>query len=184
MIKLKVKKAEGKHDLGTSKFLGRPTLPKGLAEEFDSSVLFFLQINLEEIKDLDKENLLPHTGYLYFFIDTSDDVYDLKPIVKYFDGIPEEVIDDFNSVVPGYEEYQDEYLVEFELSNEDSSGTKLFGYPSDWNYSDEPNQLLLQFDPLDSEMGIFDMLDGYLYFFFDHDNPLDFDKVILMEEYS
>lgn len=182
-IRLKIKSGEEKHDLGVSKFLGKPVLPGDWANEFPETVLFFLQINLEEIKDLDKDNLLPHTGYLYFFLDTAEGEYDMKPIVRYFDGIPDAVFDDFNSMVPDYSQYTDEYLVEFEEVDDDEVCTRLFGNPSDWNYEDEPPKLLLQFDPLDG-LGIFEYIDGLLYFFFDKKNPQNFKKVTLMEEFS
>ena len=182
-IKLKIKEAVGEHDLGVSKFLGRPTLPEGLADKFDETVLFFLQINLEEIKDLDKENKLPHKGYLYFFLGTADSEYSLKPIVKYYDGIPTDVIDDFNSIVPEYEEYTKEYLIEFEECDDYDSGHKLLGKPNDWNYAEESDELLLQFDPLEGDMGIFSHLDGLIYFFFGKDRK-HFKDVKIMEEIS
>ena len=183
-IKLTVKKAEGKYDQGRSKFLGNPVLPEKWVNAFDGSVIFLLQIRLEEIKDLDKDNKLPHKGYLYFFLDTVDGDYSLRPIVRYYDGIPTDAVDDFNSVVPGYEDYIEEYLIEFESVDDGDNCTKLLGYPSDWNYQDEPRKLLLQFDPLDPGIEIFDYIDGLFYFFFDENDEKDFSKVTLMEEYS
>ena len=183
-IKLKLKNNNAQHDLGVSKFLGKPVLPHEWVDEFDETVLFLLQINLEEIKDLDRDNRLPHKGYLYFFLDTVDGEYSLRPIVRYYEGEPTDVVDDFNIVVPGYEEYTDEYLVEFELVDDEASGTKLFGTPADWNYQDEPRKLLLQFDPLDPGIELFDYIDGLFYFFFDENDEKDFSKITLMEEYS
>lgn len=182
-IRLKIKKSNGEHDLGVSKFLGKPTLPEELVNAFDETVLFLLQINLEEIKDLDKENKLPHKGYLYFFLDTADSEYSLKPIVKYYPGEPTVVIDDFNAMVPEYEEYVEEFLVEFEECDDYEAGHKLFGKPNDWNYAEESDELLLQFDPLEGDMGIFSHLDGLIYFFFGKDRK-HFKDVKLMEEIS
>ena len=62
-------------------------------------------------------------------------------------------------------------------------GNKLFGKPNDWNYAEEPKQLLLQFDPLDSEMGLFSHLDGLIYFFFGNDRK-SFKDVEIQEEIS
>ena len=183
-IRLKLKNNTGNHDLGVSKFLGKPVLPHEWIDEFDETVLFLLQINLEEIKDLDKDNKLPHKGHLYFFLDTVDGDYSLHPIVRYYDGIPTDVVDDFNSIVPGYEDYIEEYLIEFESIDDGANCTKLLGYPSDWNYQDEPKKLLLQFDPLDPGIEIFDYIDGLFYFFFGENDEKDFSKVTLMEEYS
>ena len=59
---------------------------------------------------------------------------------------------------------------------------KLFGKPNDWNYADESEQLLFQFDPLATDMGIFSHLDGLIYFFFGKDK--NFKDVKLLEEIS
>lgn len=182
-IRLKVRKAEGDYDLGASKFLGSPVLPEGMENEFNDTTIFLLQLRLEDIKDLDKENLLPHEGYLYIFLDTANSEYSLIPIVKYVEEEPTQCIGQFNEVVDGYEQYVDDYLIEFEFCDDYETGHKLFGTPNDWNYADEPRQLLFQFDPLDGEMGIFNHLDGLLYFFFGGDRG-DFESVTLMEEIS
>ena len=71
-IKLKVKKASGDYDVGCSKMLGDPVLPEGMLEELPPTAMFLMQIKLEDIKDLDVENKLPHKGYLYFFLDAED----------------------------------------------------------------------------------------------------------------
>ena len=182
-IRIKAKKAEGEHDLGTSKFLGNPVLPEELTE-LDESIMFLMQINLEEIKDLDTENILPHKGYLYFFLDTANGEYDLKPIVKYYDGEPTYLVDNYNSIVDGFEDLVDEYLITFEKCDDSEPGNKLLGVPSDWNYEDESKKLLFQYDPLDNEFDFLSFLDGYLYFFFHGDDYKDFDNIELMEEYS
>ena len=182
-IRLKVKKAEGKYDLGVSKFLGNPVLPEKWINAFDDTTIFLLQIRLEDIKDLDKDNLLPHTGYLYFFLDISNSEYSLKPIVKYYKGEPTTCLNGFNDIVDGYEAYVDDYLIEFEECDDYETGNKLLGKPNDWNYAGEPKQLLLQFDPLDSEMGLFSHLDGLIYFFMGEDKKT-FKDVEIIEEIS
>ena len=182
-IKLTAKIADGPYDQGRSRFLGSPVLSDEIMNELDDTVMFLLQINLEEIAELDPENVLPHKGYLYFFLDTAEGEYNLKPIVKYYPGYPENVYDDFNSVVPGYEDYVDEYLIEFSKCDDYEGGNKLLGKPNDWNYQDEPKKLLFTFDPLDSDMGLFDYMDGVFYFFFEGKTN-EFDKVSLKEEIS
>ena len=97
--------------------------------------------------------------------------------------ITELAIDDFNASVEGYEQYHDAYLMEFSEADEDEICTRLFGVPSDWNYGGESPKLLMQYDPLDNEMGFLDTLDGFFYFFF-VDDEKDFEKIILMEEYT
>lgn len=186
-IRLKIKKNPGDYDPGVSKFLGNPTLPKGWANTFDESVIFFLQINLEELAELDKENVLPHKGYLYFFLDIAESQWDMKAIVRYYPGIPEEIVDGFNEAVPGFEKYTKDFVVEFEETDEASATTRLLGIPNDWNYAEEHRKLLLQFDPLDSDLdGLFTGIDGLLYFFFDEKEPFKYEKVKveLVEEFS
>lgn len=187
-IGLRIKQDVENIEPNASKLLGSPVLPEGWLEKLDPSVIFLLQVNLSDIKDLDKDNVLPHEGYLYFFLDTVEGEYDLKPIVRYFKGEPLEVVENFNEVVDGYEEYVKEYPVEFFECEDDASGTRLLGVPADWNYAEEPRRLLLQFDPLDPGLGIFENIDGLFYFFFKEGVKEPFKtsnvKVELQEEYS
>ena len=181
-IGIKVKKAEGDYDLLASKFFGEPTVPLGWEGEFYDDEIFFCQIRLADIAHLDKDNRLPHTGYLYVFLDTEGGDYDLVADVKYFDGEPELVLDGFNLDVAGYERFNNAYLMEFVEVDDDDACTRLFGNPSDWNYDDTPPKMLLQYDPLDNETGFLDFLDGFLYFFYGDDDDLE--EVWLQEEFS
>lgn len=54
---------------GLSKFGGTPDFPPGFKWPYfkDKPMVFFAQINLDELKDLDIENILPKKGILYFF---------------------------------------------------------------------------------------------------------------------
>ena len=182
-IKITVNKAPEGYDLGASKFFGTPTVPLAWQEDFDDDEIFLCQIRLSDIAELDKENRLPHTGYLYIFLHTEGGKYRLGADVRYHNGEPELAIDDFNTAVEDYEQYNEAYLMEFSEVDEDEICTKLFGLPSDWNYENAPPQLLMQYDPLDSEMGFLDYLDGFVYFFFG-DGEKDWKNIILMEEYS
>lgn len=182
-IKMKVRPAPAEYDLTASKFFGSPTIPEEWADDFDEDVIFLCQIRLQDIAPYDKENRLPHTGYLYIFLDTYEGEYDLVPIVRYSADEPDTVIEDFNESVAGYEEYTEAWLIEFEEGEEDEACTRLLGVPSDWNYEEEPPRLLMQFDPLDSDMGIFNHIDGFFYFLFGEDEK-DFSAVTLVEEYS
>ena len=182
-IGIKVKKAEGIYDLGASKFFGTPTVPSAWEGDFYEDEIFFCQIRLSDIAELDRENRLPHTGYLYIFLETDEGSYHLKANVRYYDGEPELAIDDFNTAVEGYEHYNDEYLMEFFEVDGDETCTRLFGVPCDWSYADESPELLMQYDPLDSKMGFLDSVDGYLYLFFS-ENERDFNNVNLHLEYS
>ena len=182
-IRIKTKKAPEAYDPGASKFFGTPTVPLAWEEDFDDDEIFFCQIRLSDIAALDRENRLPHTGYLYIFLHTEEGKYGLGADVRYFDGEPELAFDGFNAAVEDYEGFTEAYLMEFSESDESEDCTRLFGVPSDWSYEDEPPKLLMQYDPLDNEMGFLDFLDGFLYFFFGEDEK-DFESITLTEEYS
>ena len=53
-----------------SKIGGKPYLPKDFIWPYyqELPLSFLAQINLEEVKSLDKDNLLPDRGMLYFFM--------------------------------------------------------------------------------------------------------------------
>lgn len=182
-IKIITKKAPDNYDLGASKFFGTPTIPLEWQDNFSDDEIFFCQIRLSDIAKLDEENKLPHTGYLYIFLHTGCGIRDFRADVRYYEGEPTLAFDDFNAAVDGYENYTEAYLMEFSEASEDEDCTRLFGIPSAWSQEDHPKKLLLQYDPLDHEMGFLDSLDGYLYFFFG-ENERDFEKVTLTEEYS
>ena len=182
-IGIKVKKAEGDYDLSASKFFGEPTVPLDWESAFYDDEIFFCQIRLADIAHLDKDNQLPHTGYLYFFIHTEGGHYDLLADIKYHNGEPEVVLDQFNEQVEEYQQFNQAYLMEFCEVDDDAICTKLLGTPSDWNYEQAPPKMLLQFDPLDNEMGFLDFLDGFVYFFYGDDEN-DLEEVWLQEEFS
>ena len=182
-IKITVKKAPESYDLGASKFFGTPTVPLAWDGDFSEDEIFFCQIRLSDIAALDPENRLSHTGYLYIFLGTEGGEYRLSADVRYHADEPELAIDGFNAVVDGYEKYTEAYLMEFSATDVEEDCTRIFGVPSDWSYADEPPRLLMQFDPLDSEMGFLDCLDGFLYFFFG-ENERDMGGVMLHEEFS
>ena len=182
-IGIQTKKAPARYDLGASKFFGTPTIPEDWAEDFGDDEIFFCQLRLADVAPLDKENRLPQTGYLYVFLHTGDGEYHLRADVRYFDGEPSLALDGFNDAVEGYEKYEDAYLMSFSEVPDTADGTRLFGVPSDWCYGEEPPRLLLQYDPLEGDMGFLDHLDGYLYLFLGEDGA-DLTQVTLRTEYS
>lgn len=164
-IGIKIKKADGKHDFGASKFFGAPVIPAKWLESFSDDVIFFAQIRLSDIAELDTENKLPHTGYLYLFLDT--EMYPYQAMAYYYDGKPDVVIDDFNETEPQFARLNEDWLMSFEPVGENFDGIRLLGIPSsDYETDDE---LLLQFDPLAENTGFLDDIDGYAYFFFGED---------------
>ena len=178
-IGIKVERAQGVLDMGESKFFGDPTVPS--AWDYEDSELFLCQIRLCDIAELDKENKLPHTGYLYVFLDMAQGEHNMRASVRYCEGEPDIVIDDFNECVDGYEEFTKAYTMHFYEVDDSADCTRLFGVPSDSDAGE--GALLLQFDPLDSDMGFLSSVDGFLYLFFGESKD-DFSKVTLKLQYS
>ncbi len=161
-IKITLTKADEGYDLAASKLFGAPTVPSGWEDRFSDDCIFFGQIRLADIAALDVHNRLPHTGYLYLFLDT--EVYPYTAWVEYADGEPTTVIDDFNALEPRFAHLTQAYTMTFAAADGDCDGTRLFGVPS--SAPDEAGELLLQFDPLDESTGFLEEIDGYAYFFF------------------
>lgn len=182
-IKISVEKAPSGYDLGSSKFFGTPTVPLSWENDFDDDEMFFCQIRLSDISELDIENRLPHNGYLYVFVHTERGLCDLRADVRYYAGEPELAFDGFNSAVEGFEKYTVPYLMRFSFADESEDCTRLFGQPSGWAYGDTPPSLLMQYDPLDNDMGFLDHIDGFVYLFFGDDGS-DLTEVSLSMEYS
>ena len=150
-------------------FLGAPALPKSLVNELGDDVLFLGQIRLADIADLDEENHLPHVGYLYFFLDTSETDRHLLPIVRYSEEEPKVCIDDFNDrfAEDGYLGADKPRGIEFVSVPADAENCKLLGVPCDWNYESAPKSpLLLQLSHYDADLDFLPQLDGYTYVFF------------------
>lgn len=175
--------SKGAVEPDASKFFGDPTIPGAWRDDFHEDVMFLAQIRLEEIAPFDSEGVLPHTGYLYVFLDTREGEYDLVPIVRYFDGEPDTIVEDFNASVVEYERYVEPLGISFFESEVDADGCKLLGVPSDWNYEEEPPHLLLQIDHMDETLGFLPQLDGFTYLFFGED-VTGFSDVQICQEYS
>ncbi|WP_335995726.1 YwqG family protein [Fusobacterium polymorphum] len=115
-----------------SKIGGKPYLPKDFIWPYYQGLplSFLAQINLEEVKSLDKDNLLPSTGMLYFFYELETEEWGYKPQSKgcakvfYYEDIsnfslidfPENMEDDYkipefkvnfksNISLPSYEDF-------------------------------------------------------------------------------
>ena len=146
MIGLTVEKAHGEYDPGTSKFLGSPTMPEewltdGTVGEDD---FFFAQLRIAEFKKFADAALLPEKGFIYFFLCETDSGF--EPNVRYFDGEPETLIDDFNA---GFDilgnDADVDYSADFTECDDNSDGTVIL-------VDDGDSIILLQYDPLDDGM--------------------------------
>ena len=170
---------------GRSYFFGDPIVPADMVEGIPDEILFLGMIYLPEIAEFDKENKLPHEGYLYFFLDTSATSRQLRPIVRHTLQEPTHLIDDFN------ESFEEEYPgvtlkrgIEFFLTEEAADDCKLLGKPCDWNYPKPPKApLLVTISHYDEGLDFLPQLDGYTYFFFGPEGH-EFDQVSAFYEYA
>lgn len=89
-IKMNITNSNSNIALGQSKIGGKPHLPKDfewpyfLGTNLDNEtknrpLSFICQINLEEVKQFDAENLLPNKGMLYFFYDLDTMPWGFEP---------------------------------------------------------------------------------------------------------
>lgn len=125
-VDIKYKPADKALPVGVSKFGGKPHLPKnfvwpyyegkGFGDVIKNRPLSFLaQINLQEVKQYDKDKLLPETGMLYFFyeLETMEWGYNIKhkgsARVYYYENIdnvqeldfPDDLDEDY--IIPEFE---------------------------------------------------------------------------------
>lgn len=182
-IGISLKKATGEYDLGASKFFGIPTIPGAWLEELDEDLLFLAQIRLADIADLDKENHLPHTGYLYFFVGSAAHTgEEAEAVVLYSPDDPDTAVEAFNDAF-GIEGANEDWLISFGEVDDCADGHKLLGEPSGWGYEDAP-KLLLQYDPLATEgVNFMNVVDGFGFFFYGEDSD-EFDEVTFQAENS
>ena len=185
-IKMNLSKPEGIYDPTQSRFFGAPAIPLWMEEQIEEDEVFLAQIRLADIAELDTENVLPHEGWLYFFIKAEDGSAwtPKQAVVRYSKDEPQMIIDDFNEASPIPEGLNEPWLIEFEAAEEkDDSGMKLLGEPYDWNYEDPAPMLLLQYDPLDSPSDFLSEMDGVAYFFAGEDKE-KFTDAVWHAEYS
>jgi len=145
MIKLKVEKACGDYDYGTSKFFGAPTMPEEWLSDgtLSDDDFFFCQIKLSELRNNSDCTLLPEKGFLYIFLTITEDGT-FKPNVQLCSEEPDTLIDDFNFGFDFLGNTDDEFSIDYS-GESDSSETALF-------IDDGDNYILLQYDPLDDNM--------------------------------
>lgn len=171
---------------GKSHWWGAPDLPQdtpypyviineGTEDEYYEPLTFVCQIRCEDIAELDKENLLPHKGMLYFFApldyflgeDDSPLDYHTPPIILYHNG--SEHLSTYDIYWEGTEESIFRYAEEIiftEESNCKGDGIIMLGRP----YQDEVEEnhstdiCLLQIDE-DDRWGLHFYDCGMYYFF-------------------
>ncbi len=145
MIGIKVEKAHGEYDPGTSKFFGSPTMPEEWLSDgtIGDDDFFFCQIRLQECAKYDSNNLITHKGFIYIFLSEKNGEY--IPNIQYCEDEPDTLIDDFNA---GFEHLGDvniEYSIDFFEAPDNSDGTRLL-------VEKDGEIVILQYDPLDDNM--------------------------------
>lgn len=148
MIDIKVEKAHGEYDPGTSKFFGSPTMPEewlgdGTVGDDD---FFFCQLKVSEFKSLDKNGLAPQLGFIYFFLTFENGNF--TPNIRYCAEEPDTLIDDFNAGFDFLGNTEAEYSIDYCKGNGEEDGTKILVDKGD-------EVILLQYDPLDDNMPSF-----------------------------
>lgn len=148
MIGIKVEKAHGEYDPGTSKFFGSPTMPEEWLSDgtVGDEDFFFCQLRLSEFKSYDKEGVLPQKGFIYVFLTFEDGRF--IPNVRYAPNEPDTLIDDFNAGFDFLGDTDTEYSIDFFDTASAEDGTRLL-------VSDGDKTILLQYDPLDDNMPSF-----------------------------
>jgi uncharacterized protein YwqG len=146
MIGIKVEKAHGEYDPGTSKFFGSPTMPEQWLSDgtIGDDDFFFCQLKLSEFKAFDKENLFPvKNGFVYFFLSETEKGF--SPNVQYYEQEPETLIDDFNAGFDDLGDLETEYSIDYFEATETDDTTAIL-------VADNDKITLLRYDPLDDNM--------------------------------
>lgn len=143
MIGITVQKAHGDYDIGTSKLFGAPTCPDEWLENgfIGDDDFFFCQLCIDEFKKYDTEELLPQSGFIYFFLTEKDGAF--IPNVKYHPENPQTVIEDFNAGFEAYGDIESDFSIDFTEYSGDGSATLL---------NDGNEVILFKYDPLDDNM--------------------------------
>ena len=166
-IGIQIRKAEKSYPQTASRMLGSAKIPlEWMVNELYESDLFFCQLALADLAHLDPLGRLPHTGYLYVFLQMRSQNRAPTARVLYFDGKPDYFLFDANEDIEGYEHLTVTYAIEFSKVDADATGTKLLGVPNPRGALSDVPQLLLQFDPRESKVGFLQDLGGTLCIFF------------------
>lgn len=149
---------------GCSKWWGFPDLPDSLEfpevpvdEEYSDPLTFVCQIRCSDIADLDKENMLPHEGMLYFFAALDYFLGNLDAECQpgmgeweapYFKVLYSPSCDDLHTHVTVYDDGTPACLpaeqIDFSACPEGEEGHKLLGKP----YLQEINELYPEYASL------------------------------------
>lgn len=138
---------KGEAEYEGSRFFGEPLVPEkwAMREPWSEDCYFMCQINLDDVKEYDKNGLLPKKGMMYFFVNTDSDDLDVK--VFYTPKDPDTVYEECNMGFEdevGYDIFTD-YVMAF---GDGESNNFILGEEGD-------DVILFQYDPSESEMDLF-----------------------------
>lgn len=141
-ILMKIRKGCGEHFIGASKFFGAPLIPEDMKDKVHG-LTFLCQIKLEDIAELDPDNLLPHSGYLYFFVDKKQNKP--NPVVLYTNQQPDTALIAYNAGKSNADIDADWPII-FEKCGEYDDGLRLLGKTKVSKFCKK--KVLLQYDPM------------------------------------
>lgn len=159
-------------DPAGSRFYGAPYVPAFLADKYVDDFIFLAQIRLADIAALDPDEILPHEGYLYLFIDA--EMYpdeSLYAFCEYTTEEPDTLLRGFNARSPIPEGLTTAFPVGFTKVAGNADCTRMGGIPSG---DAEVGTLLLQYRPEDFDVPFLRDKNIYLYLSFDKDDELEY----------
>lgn len=176
-IKINSKEKETQTAIGTSKLGGYPDLPPEISyptmsgytckrgnqtERYEESAMQLIaQINLIDIAEYDKDNLLPHTGMLYFF--WSGEITSINEKNNYYESVADEPNNsDYHKVIwyngdlsklrrtkpaiPYYSKYFTKVLDEIPIQFESDTDYEPLGYVVDVDHYEELRKIAPEYD--------------------------------------
>ncbi len=119
-MSIKISRKKGGYEIDKSKFFGETLISeKWFSNDlFSEGEMFFCHLNLEEVSKFDKDNVLPKSGHLFFFLDF--DKTPVEAVVRYCEGGLDASVN-FNECYESDYEIEQGYNLEFERSNNKSS---------------------------------------------------------------
>lgn len=172
-ILMKIRKGCGDHFIGASKFFGAPLIPENIKDKV-RGLIFLCQIKLEDIAELDPDNLLPHSGYLYFFVDKKQSKP--SPVVLYTNKQPDTALIAYNAGKSNADIDADWPII-FEKCGEYDDGLRLLGKTKVSKFCEK--KVLLQYDSMFSVYHFWDDTPTKIFFICKDYSRFDNCKIIV-----
>ncbi len=133
-------------NIDDSKFLGDPVIPAELDADsvLGDDEVFICQLDCAQMKPLDRHDLLPREGWLWFFVDLEE--YPYSPRVVYSKWGPEFVLEEYNE--EWVEDTTRAWGVTFSDKEKDDGGAVILPRVT------EDDVTLLSIDPEKTQLGL------------------------------